>query len=160
MTMLTLSLGGKQDLYIIYVLERWSNFKERAFQWATSFEEVSTVRTYDGVRRVSGLRREPVVSVKNCTLIPTSHWKRWSRPCRDRLQPSRCEFCARNSQREGRSLPRQGRDHLFQWDVGIIVGFSTDTIGSLRNPETRRNPLYEYCTSCRQINLTFNEAHA
>ena len=25
---------------------------------------------YDGVRRVSGLRREPVVSVKNPTLIP------------------------------------------------------------------------------------------
>ena len=28
---------------------------------------------YDGARRVSGLRREPVVSVKNPTLIPTSH---------------------------------------------------------------------------------------
>ena len=28
---------------------------------------------YDGVRRVSGLRREPVVTVKNPTLIPTSH---------------------------------------------------------------------------------------
>ena len=29
--------------------------------------------SYDGVRRVSGLRREPLVSVKNPTLIPTSH---------------------------------------------------------------------------------------
>ena len=51
-------------------------------------------------------------------------------------------FCARNSQREGRSLPRLGRDHLFQWDVGISVGFSTGTTGSLRNPETRRTPSY------------------
>ena len=40
-------------------------------------------------------------------------------------------FCVRNSQREGRSLPREGRDHLFQWDVGISVGFSTGTTGSL-----------------------------
>ena len=53
------------------------------------------MHVYDGVRRVSGLRREPVVvSVINPTLIPTSHWKRWSRPCCDRLRPSRCEFCA------------------------------------------------------------------
>ena len=35
-------------------------------------------------------------------------------------------FCARNSQREAWSLPREGRDHLIQWDVGISVGFSTD----------------------------------
>ena len=28
---------------------------------------------HDGVRRVSGLRREPVVSVKNTTLIPIPH---------------------------------------------------------------------------------------
>ena len=50
--------------------------------------------TYDGVHRVSGLRREPVVSVKNITLIPTSHWKRWSQPCHGRLRPSCCKFCA------------------------------------------------------------------
>ena len=31
------------------------------------------IYAYDGVRRVLGLRREPVVSVKNPTLIPTSH---------------------------------------------------------------------------------------
>ena len=49
-----------------------------------------------------------------------------------------------NSQREGRSLPRQGRGPLFQWDVGISVGFFTETTGSLRNPETRRNPSYTY----------------
>ena len=49
-------------------------------------------------------------------------------------------FCVRNSQREGRSRPREGRDHLFQWDVGISVGFSAETTGSLRNPETRRTP--------------------
>ena len=53
-------------------------------------------------------------------------------------------FCARNSQREGRSLPREGRDHLFQWDVGISVGFSTETTGSLRNPETRRTLSYAF----------------
>ena len=29
---------------------------------------------------------------------------------------------AQNSQREGRSLPREGRGPLFQWDVGISVG--------------------------------------
>ena len=52
-------------------------------------------------------------------------------------------FCARNSQQEGRSLPRQGGDHLTQWDVGISVGFFTDTTGSLRNPETRRTPSYD-----------------
>ena len=51
---------------------------------------------------------------------------------------------AQNLQREGRSLPREGRDHLFQWEVGISVGFSTETTGSQRNPETRRNPSYHY----------------
>ena len=52
-------------------------------------------------------------------------------------------LCARNSQREGgRSLPRQGLDHHSQWDVGINVGFFTETTGSLRNPETRHNPSY------------------
>ena len=49
-------------------------------------------------------------------------------------------FCAWHSQREGRSLPGQVRDHIFQWDVGISVGFSTGTTGSLRNPESRRTP--------------------
>ena len=94
--------------------------------------------SYDGVRRrVSGLRREPVVSVNNPTLIPTSHWKRWFRPCRGRLVASSVRvFCALNSQREGKSLPQHGRGHLFQWDVGISVWFSTETTGSLRYPET------------------------
>ena len=49
---------------------------------------------------------------------------------------------AQNSQRDGRSLPRQGRDHLIQWDVWISVGFFTETTGYLRNPETRRTPSY------------------
>ena len=53
----------------------------------------------DGVRRVSRLRREPVVSVENPRLIPTSP--------------------------------------LFQWDVGISVGFSTETTSSLSNPRPR-----------------------
>ena len=49
---------------------------------------------------------------------------------------------AQNSQREGQSLPGQGRGHLFRWDVGISVGFFTETTGSLGNPETRRTPSY------------------
>ena len=104
------------------------------------------VCVYNGVRRVSGLRREPVVSLKNPTLIPNSHWKDDPDPLvgdSDPLVASSVRvFCAQNSQREGRSLPREGRDHLFLWDVGISVGFSTGTTGSLRNPETRRTPSY------------------
>ena len=46
----------------------------------------------------------------------------------------------RTPAREGWSLPRQGRDHLLQWDVEISVGFFTETTGSIRNPETRRTP--------------------
>ena len=49
---------------------------------------------------------------------------------------------AQISKREGRSLSRQGRDHLFQWDVGISVGFFIEITGSLRNPETRRTQSY------------------
>ena len=98
---------------------------------------------YDGVRQVWGLRIEPVVYVENPTRIPTSHWKRGIRPSRGRFRPSRCEFRAQNLQREGRSLPREGRGPLFQWDVGINVGFFTETTGSLRNPKTRRTPSYE-----------------
>ena len=48
-------------------------------------------------------------------------------------------FRARISRREGRSLPRQGRDQLFQWGLGS-VWFFTDTTGSLRNPGNRRTP--------------------
>ena len=43
-------------------------------------------------------------------------------------------FYARNSQRDGRSLPRQGRDHLSQWDVGVSVGFFAENTGSLLIP--------------------------
>ena len=78
----------------------------------------SRLHTYDGVSRVSGLRRKPVVSVKNPTLIPTYHWKIWSRASSVHRTP------AQNSQREGRSLPRQDRDHLSQWDARISVGIS------------------------------------
>ena len=38
-----------------------------------SFIFIDTRRLYDGVRRVSGLGREPVVSVKNPTLITIPH---------------------------------------------------------------------------------------
>ena len=65
--------------------------------------------SYDGVRRVSGLRREPSV-----------HKTRGSES----------------------TLLLQGGYHLFQWDVGISVGFFKETTGSLRHPETRRTPSY------------------
>ena len=62
-------------------------------------------------------------------------------------------FCAKNSQREGRSLPREGRGHFSQWDVGISVVFSTETTGSLRNPETRRGAAYPFlCSSINYLN--------
>ena len=53
---------------------------------------------------------------------------------------------AQNPQREARSLPRQGRGHLSQWDDRISVGFFTETTGPLHNPETRRTPSYTWCT--------------
>ena len=53
-------------------------------------------------------------------------------------------FCARSSQREGRSLSRhEGRDHFSQWGKGISVGFFTETTSFLRNPGVRRSPSYE-----------------
>ena len=54
-------------------------------------------------------------------------------------------FCARNSQREGWSLPREGRGPLFQWGMGISVGFFTETTSFLRNPGVRRSPSYMVC---------------
>ena len=40
---------------------------------ATIYPLIVLIYTYDGVRRVSELRREPVVSMEKPTLIPTSH---------------------------------------------------------------------------------------
>ena len=40
-------------------------------------------------------------------------------------------------------MQREGRSPVLQWDVGIGVGSSAETAGSLRNPETRRTPSYE-----------------
>ena len=91
-------------------------------------------RNNDELRWVLGLRREPVVAVKNPSLIPTRSWQTPTLSLR--------RTHAQNSQREGRSLPRQGRDNLFQRDVGISVGFFVETTGSLRNPETRHTPIY------------------
>ena len=101
---------------------------------------------YDGVHRVSGLRREPVCSVREAPHTDPNIPLKKDNPDpvvadSDPLVASPVRvFCARNSQREGWSLPRQGRDHLFQWDVGISAGLCTETTGSLRNLETRRNP--------------------
>ena len=48
--------------------------------------QFSTLSKTDSIFQYTYLR--PVVSVKNPTLIPTSHWKRWFRPCRgDRVNP-------------------------------------------------------------------------
>ena len=60
---------------------------------------------------------------------------------------------AQNSQREGRNLPRQGRDHLVQLGMGISLGFFTETTGSLPNPGVRRSPSYVERTS-KEIDLT------
>ena len=49
---------------------------------------------------------------------------------------------AQNSQREGRSLPRQGRDNFSQWGMGIRVGFFTETTSFLRYPGVRGSPSY------------------
>ena len=49
-------------------------------------------------------------------------------------------FCACNSQREGRNLPWQGRDHFSQWGMGISVGFFTETTSFLPKPGPRHTP--------------------
>ena len=73
-------------------------------------------------------------------MIPTLSWKTPTLSLRVLVRV----FWARNSQREGRSLPREGRGPLFQKAIGISVGFSTETTGSLRNPEKRRTQSYEH----------------
>ena len=91
----------------------------------------------DGVRRVSGLRREPVVSVKNPTLIPTSHWKDDPNPVVADSDPlvasSMRVFCARNSQWEGRSLPWHAVGCRDQ--CGVLYGND-------RFPTLSRDPTY------------------
>ena len=74
------------------------------------------------------LREDPLIdpNIPLEKMIPTLSW----------------QTPTRNSQREGLSLPRQGWDHLSQWDVGISFGFFTETTGSLHNPETRCTPSY------------------
>ena len=99
---------------------------------------IDLLRIKRGKKSQYSLVKEQIVSVKNPTLIPTSHWKDDPDPVVADSEPlvasSMRVFCARNSQREVRSRPREGREHLFQWDVGISVGFSTGTTGSLRYP--------------------------
>ena len=46
-----------------------------------------TFAVCDGLCRTPGLRRKLVVYMKNPTLIPIPHQKRWSRPCCGRLDP-------------------------------------------------------------------------
>ena len=49
-------------------------------------------------------------------------------------QKSQSQREGRSLQREGRSLQREGRSPVFQLDVLIGVGSSTETEGFLRNP--------------------------
>ena len=53
----------------------------------------------------------------------------------------------------GRSLQREGRSQVFQWDVWFGVGSSTETAGSLRNPETRRTPSNAWCTVIKHYDV-------
>ena len=62
---------------------------------------------------------------------------------------TRTELATRKSK-----FQREGRGPLFQWNVGISVGFSTETTGPLRNPETRRTPSY---TRTRKLELNINK---
>ena len=74
-------------LHITYIESHIS--KSRAFSGYKLWPKIprSKLHGYDGVRQVSGLRMEPVVSVENPTLIPTSHWKRGPRPSRGNSHP-------------------------------------------------------------------------
>ena len=83
---------------------------------------------YDGVRRVSGLRREPTVYV--------SHWKVDSDPLVRNLYRLRTISSILH-----RFLTRES-EFTFQWDTQICVGSSTETAGFLRNPETWCTPSY------------------
>ena len=101
-------------------------------------------KTYDGVRRVSGLRRDPAVSSEDPQTDPHIPLKNRLRPSHQnsvrvanyfKLQITRTELL-----REGR------RRSLFFFggmcSVWICVGSSAETAGSLLHPETRRTPSY------------------
>ena len=94
--------------------------------------------TYDGVRRVSGLRMEPAVSVEDLTYICVSHWKVDSDPLVGNLCGLIISYFVRNTHK----FLTRGTEWTFQWDTQICVRSSTETVGSLRDPETRRTPSY------------------
>ena len=96
-----------------------------------------------GVRRVSGLLQgtfshieephaDPHISLKKRT--PTLSWKTPTLS----LRVSCTELATKGSE-----SATTGSGPLFQWDVGISVGFSTETTGFLPNPWTRRTPSYQ-----------------
>ena len=65
-------------IYIIciFILVHFSSFRENLdLQIVFGLSALNGLlgKVYDGVCRVSGLRRGPVVSVKNPTLIPIPH---------------------------------------------------------------------------------------
>ena len=132
---------------------------EEAGSWLGEWSPAAVWRCTPA-RRVRGLRTEFAVSVEDPTHIHTSHWKKESDPF---VASSVHRTPAQKSQRvrEGRSLQREGRSPVFQWDVWIGVGSATRgsescfSVGcvdwcwvfhgdsnSLRNPGTRCTPSY------------------
>ena len=92
---------------------------------------------------------EPVISVENPTLIPTSPEKEDPDPLvkdSDPLVARSVRVRVLWTELATRGSSTTGRGPLFQWDVGISVWFSTETTDSIRNPETRRTPSYMYVT--------------
>ena len=67
-------------------------------------------------------------------------------PLKNRLRLSRCEFFAGylllQILRNRRELASKRSESVFQWDVWIGVGSSSETAGSLHNPQTRCTPSY------------------
>ena len=94
--------------------------------------------TYDGVNRVWGLRRDPQSPCRRPYIylhIPLKNKLRASRKNSLRVINSNCSQPAHNS------CERLG----VYFSVGYIyicVGSSTESAGSLRNPETWRTPSY------------------
>ena len=88
---------------------------------------------YDGVRRVSGLRRDPAVS---------------THPTEQQTSTLSQESCAGylllQSVRNPHRILARGSESVFKWDVWIGVGSSAENAGSLRNSETRRTPSIIY----------------
>ena len=92
------------------------------------------VDTHDGVRRVSGLRREPAVSwTSRISVYPT-----------EKQTPTLVRICVGRETFEVMINPHttlmRGSESTFQLDTQICVGSSTETAGSLHTPKTLHTP--------------------